>query len=804
LSQKKSPFTFSSEKQTKMAEPDEILITSSSFPTIVATPGTPEPAKLTLKVTFGNLNLKTVAMANWTVGDTIQRIRRKLPGETSNCHLFIKTGRNAYKPMDDSKILGDYKQLEDPKVILEFDTLESFDKAKKRSKAPDTLHKREKSEDLRMKPTVMEAIRRSDYKGVEKFFKSLPKEILEAEDENGKIALHAAIQTADLRMFDFVLKQYLAKNMDLNLPDRSGLRAIHYAVSNSTGSKRDDDEIIRQMLEIPEIQIDVVDSENNTPLHYFCEKFTAPTCMDIGERIIKRVPSLINKKNNKGETPLHKALFNEKVRVLMVKVLIDQNADVNVATLTTGDTVLHYAAKLGRKDLLKMLLQVGADPSIVNSSKKTAFEVAMASNQQEMAKPLKICMDLRDWLAENNLEQYLPAFLKQEQYLDNIIVWEDQKPREAFISTVKFSEEDANRFRDAAHKLRETASREAFEASLKKVSKRKASVLNIHNQAIQEKIGNLRKDLTKLVHESHAVEEEEDEDLSWLISHSELEFTKELGSGVSGTVYKGLYKGEKVAIKILKSQNKDPTIEEFKKEFLVMSALESPHIVRFFGACLEPRICIVMGFCNHGSLYDVLNDEQRKIDWDDALKWASQICQAVDCLHSFAPPIFHRDLKSLNLLVDINNNIKVCDFGLARFNSKDNMETMGKVRGTYAYLAPELFHAGIFTSKCDIYSLGIILTETAGRVATGKYVQPYSEFPFIKMDFQIFFYAAEKDLRPSIPPGTPAFFEKIIKRAVDGNPDNRPTAKELVAELELVTNNSNSEKIHHEEVDVVV
>jgi len=264
-----------------------------------------------------------------------------------------------------------------------------------------------------------------------------------------------------------------------------------------------------------------------------------------------------------------------------------------------------------------------------------------------------------------------------------------------------------------------------------------------------------------------------------LISHSTLEFTKELGSGVSGTVFKGLFSEQKVAIKVLKSQNKEPTLEEFKKEFHIMSSIQSPYIVHFFGACLEPRICIVMEYCSKGSLYDVLRDEKLEIGWKQALRWGMETCLAVDFLHSFEPTIVHRDLKSLNLLVDSSWTIKLSDFGLARFNMASNMETMGKLRGTYAYLGPELFHGSTYTTKTDVYSIGIILNELAQRVSTGKYSTPYSEYPYIKLDYQIFFHAAEKGLRPTIPASCHPVLATVIKQVLDTNPDNRPTAKNL-------------------------
>lgn len=81
----------------------------------------------------------------------------------------------------------------------------------------------------------------------------------------------------------------------------------------------------------------------------------------------------------------------------------------------------------------------------------------------------------------------------------------------------------------------------------------------------------------------------------WHIMQSSLEFTKELGSGKFSTVFKGLYKGQKVAIKVLNDQSQNEELErEFKKEFQVMSLLNHSNIIKFLGACLNPRICIVM------------------------------------------------------------------------------------------------------------------------------------------------------------------------------------------------------------------
>jgi serine/threonine protein kinase len=101
---------------------------------------------------------------------------------------------------------------------------------------------------------------------------------------------------------------------------------------------------------------------------------------------------------------------------------------------------------------------------------------------------------------------------------------------------------------------------------------------------------------------------------SWIHS-SDLEFTKKLGSGTSGKVYQGLYKGKEVAIKVLKDMTAEEQLVEFKKEFQMMSAIKSAQVVLFYGACLEPKLSMVMELCQKGSLYNVLQDKSLYIDW---------------------------------------------------------------------------------------------------------------------------------------------------------------------------------------------
>lgn len=272
---------------------------------------------------------------------------------------------------------------------------------------------------------------------------------------------------------------------------------------------------------------------------------------------------------------------------------------------------------------------------------------------------------------------------------------------------------------------------------------------------------------------------------NWEIDATELHLGASLGEGTSAMVYRGTWRAQEVAIKVLKEKAEAKVIEEFQKEFDIMSNLRSPHVVFFYGATTQPSLCMVLEFCHKGALYDVLADLREDISWSKVLKAALDTTKGLLCLHNWKPQIVHRDMKSLNLLVDENWVVKVSDFGTSRFTSGDGVDTktLSKLRGTYAYCAPEVYFGKDYTPKSDIYSLGIILWEMAFRCITGTYGQPFSEFKQIVFDFQIIVQSAKKDVRPTIPPNCPAPYASLINRCWHKEPDQRPTTEETFAEL---------------------
>jgi len=265
----------------------------------------------------------------------------------------------------------------------------------------------------------------------------------------------------------------------------------------------------------------------------------------------------------------------------------------------------------------------------------------------------------------------------------------------------------------------------------------------------------------------------------WEIDFDTLEFTNQIGKGTSGIVFAGLYKSSAVAIKVLSTSNIEQELMEFKKEFKILRNLDSPYMIKFYGAVVEKYLMMVMELCERGSLYDVLVKSSKEVDWLRAVSFASDMAEGMSVLHSHEPPIIHRDMKSLNLLVTKDWRCKICDFGLSRLQVGD-LSTMGRLCGTFHFAGPEVFQGGVATDKFDVYSMGIVLWELLNTVACGKYEMPYAEYNFT-LDYQVIVQTSQ-GLRPSVPKGAQLDFVDLFKKCVVQDVEARPCAFE-VAEI---------------------
>jgi len=130
--------------------------------------------------------------------------------------------------------------------------------------------------------------------------------------------------------------------------------------------------------------------------------------------------------------------------------------------------------------------------------------------------------------------------------------------------------------------------------------------------------------------------------------------------------------------------------------------------------------------------------------------------------------------------------VKVCDFGLARFRTMNHLMSLGQLRGTMQYCPPEIYEGHIFSTKSDIYSVAIVLWELVVVVVTGAYQTPFEEYKDIEFEFQIITRTAKQQLRPTLPKGCPKSIAELIQQCWQGDPEQRPTCKELLSALQVL------------------
>eukprot|EP00163_Fabomonas_tropica_P027384 TRINITY_DN5256_c0_g1_i2.p1 TRINITY_DN5256_c0_g1~~TRINITY_DN5256_c0_g1_i2.p1 ORF type:complete len:627 (-),score=122.51 TRINITY_DN5256_c0_g1_i2:1775-3655(-) len=256
---------------------------------------------------------------------------------------------------------------------------------------------------------------------------------------------------------------------------------------------------------------------------------------------------------------------------------------------------------------------------------------------------------------------------------------------------------------------------------------------------------------------------------------SEVKNSKKIGEGGFGIVYKAEFRSHIVAAKYLKGDYSKEVLEEFKAEVNLMQSMDHKNLVFMLGAAVEPpNLCIVTEYCSHGSLFDVLHKERRVLH--ESLIWsiAHGVASGCHVLHTMNPPIIHRDLKSLNVLLDQNWVAKVCDFGLSKKTYQDQTHTAGI--GTPQWTAPEVMTSPNYDTKADVFSFGILLWEMTHREI------PFKGYEQIQVAMNVV-----RGARPHISRRKcPEEFARLMERCWATDPRQRPPFSEVLKELDAI------------------
>ncbi|XP_049885554.1 atrial natriuretic peptide receptor 1 isoform X3 [Pectinophora gossypiella] len=180
----------------------------------------------------------------------------------------------------------------------------------------------------------------------------------------------------------------------------------------------------------------------------------------------------------------------------------------------------------------------------------------------------------------------------------------------------------------------------------------------------------------------------------------------------------GFYKGCRVAIKKVDKQRIDltrPLLLELKK----MKDLEHDHLARFYGACVDPpHCCLLTEYCPKGSLQDILENEQIKLDWMFKVSLMHDIVRGMHYLHG-TDIRSHGALKSSNCVVDSRFVLKITDFGIHALRTSEKDARAHSYWTRLLWTAPELLRMTDpppeGTQKGDVYSFGIIMHEIVNR-----------------------------------------------------------------------------------------
>ena len=255
----------------------------------------------------------------------------------------------------------------------------------------------------------------------------------------------------------------------------------------------------------------------------------------------------------------------------------------------------------------------------------------------------------------------------------------------------------------------------------------------------------------------------------WNVPRQEVEIFSEIGRGAWGTVYKGKFQGQSVAVKCVHPKILDEhTIERLRREVQIMAQVRHPNLLRFIGAVLDSQVALQNPPLIVLELLDTnlrMAYQTKQLQGSSKIPIFRDIAYALHYLHELQEPIIHRDVSAPNVLLEALPSgmwrAKVSDFGSA--NLARLAQTMAE--GAIIYAAPETFPRKRplpQTTKIDVFSYGVLLCEVI-----------MSQMPDPER-FWIMLQRVEQQW---------PFMHKLIDSCTNENADERPTMAEVLDQL---------------------
>lgn len=270
-------------------------------------------------------------------------------------------------------------------------------------------------------------------------------------------------------------------------------------------------------------------------------------------------------------------------------------------------------------------------------------------------------------------------------------------------------------------------------------------------------------------------------DDQWEIDRRSVQFIKQIGSGQFGEVWEGRWNGTvPVAVKKLKSHAADPN--DFLVEAQIMKKLRHPKLLTLYAVCTKDQPILIVTELMQENLLTFLHGKGKQCTVAHLVEIAAQIAAGMAYLEEMK--FIHRDLAARNILTKSNLNVKIADFGLARLLHKESQyEARVGARFPIKWTAPEAANFNRFSTKSDVWSFGILLTE----------IVTYGRTPYPGMTNAEVLQQVDTGYRMPCPPSCPLELYELMCQCWRTDPEKRPTFETLQWKLEDLFNLDTSE-----------